>query len=153
MKLKVKPWRLIWRFLLTLLVIYLFIFLFSFQMFVDVAGHLVPWNYRHYLLVFGVLGASIISFIPSLFNYYYTLESDCFTLRKYSKIYEFKYSNIEYLDEENSLKKGKIIFYSKGSKMHSLLSDKNNLVIREIKKRAKHLKSKEQFLLEHPEER
>lgn len=116
-------------------------------------GELAKWDYRQWAIIGAVFVTALASFLPSIKYYYYTIESDCFTMRKYTKTYEFKYSNIEYLDEEESQKKGKIIFYSKGSKMHYLLGDKNGEVLKAILKRAKHLKSREEFYRTHPEER
>lgn len=114
---------------------------------------LIPWDYRQPTLICLVFAGALACFIPSLVNAYYTIDNNSFTVKRVSKEYVFTYSNIEFIDQEKSLKKKKVIFYVKGGKMQYLLSDKNNVLYETLLKKCKNLESKEEFYRAHPEEK
>jgi len=154
MKLRIKPWSLIWRFLVTLLVIYALIFVCCINIFINLyTGKLVAWDFRQPLLISIIFIVSVISFIPTLKNNYYIVESTYFVARKMTKEYEYSYSNIEYIDIEASKKKHKVAFYTKQGKWQFLMCDEKNELIKILQKRCKNALTKEDFLRLHPEER
>lgn len=113
----------------------------------------MPWDFRQPLLLTFVFLGCLAVFIPSLVNGYYTIENDYFIIKRVSKEYVFTYSNIEYIDEEASRKKHKVIFYVKGAKMQYLIADKDNILLETLLKKCKNVKSKDRFLRDHPEEK
>lgn len=154
MKLYIHPWKIIWRFLVTLLFVYVFIFLVSLPMFIDFStGKFIPWDYRQPLEIGIILLLGIIALIPALKNAYYEVFNDSFTARKGTKVFEYSYSNIEYIDDDENKKHNKVAFYIKGAKMQYLLADKNNELINILHKKCKNTMSKERFYQTHPEER
>lgn len=158
MKLRVHPWRLIWRFLLVLLLIYVMIFLVSYSFFfqIDLENKqilLVPWDFRQPLLIVGIFVLGLGAFIPSLTNYYYVIESKYFVMRKYGKEYQFEYSNIEFIDIEASKKKNMVIFYSSKAKMRYLLGDKDGKLLETLIKKCPNNMTVEDFRRAHPEEK
>ena len=158
MKLKVKPWRLVWRFLLVLLVIYVIIISVSYSLFFEITVKPfsikpIPWDFRQPLLLGGLLVVGLLSFIPSLTGYYYQVENHYFLMKRYGKEYTFDYSNIVFVDFEESKRKNMIIFYSRNAKMKYLLGDRDGEVIKALEKNCKNLLSREEFRRSHPEEK
>ena len=158
MKVKVKPWRLIWRFLVLLLVIFFIVIFFTYYFFITIdfeKGTLtfVQWDYRQPLILSIMLLLGIGAFIPSLTSYYYVIEDKYFIMKKYWKEYEFNYSNIEFIDIEESKRKDMVIFYSPKSKMKYLLGDRDGKLLETIIKKCPKNMSVAEFRRKHPEER
>ena len=158
MKLRVHPWRLIWRFLVVLLIIYAIAFGAFIAMFFNIdfsTGTFTPivWDYRQPLLIIGIFVIATIAFVPSITSSYYVVESNYFIMRKYGKEYEFNYKNIEFIDIEESKRKKMVIFYTKTAKMKYLLGDKNGVLLDTLIKKCPNVMSKEEFRRAHPEER
>ena len=158
MKLRVKPWRLIWRFLVVLAVIYVAFFGLFFNMFfsIDTTSFAItprPWDFKQPLLIAGIFAICLGAFIPSFTSYYYICESKHFIMKKYGKEYEFDYANIEFIDIEQSKKKQMVIFYSNKAKMRYLLGDKDGVLLDTLIKKCPKTMSVEQFRQTHPEEK
>ena len=157
MKLRISAWRLIWRFLLAMLVIYTMAFLVLMGIFFEINFEPFymkpnPWGAAQTVLtvLLGVLG--IAAFLPSLFTYY-QIEKKSFIMWKYFKVYEFEFANIEFVDFDESRRKGMVVFYSKKAKMRYLLSDKNGELLKAIEHNCKNLLTVEEFRKKHPEEK
>ena len=158
MKLKVHPWRIIWRFLIILLVVYVAIISLSYSLFFEIQlkpfviiGK--PWDFRQPLLLAILLLIGLASLIPALVGYYYEVENRYFLMKRFGKEYTFDYANIEFVDFEQSKKKNMIIFYSRTVKMRYLLGDKDGEVIKALEKNCKNLMTLEEFRRRHPEEK
>ena len=158
MKLRVHPWRLIWRFLVLMAIIYVVAFGLLFTIFFDVdftTMQVSPatWDFRQPLVIGGILLVSVATFIPALTSYYYVCESKYFTMKKYGKEYEFTYSNIEFIDIEKSKKKNMVIFYTQKSRTQYLLGDKDGVLLETLIKKCPNVLTVEEFRRKHPEER
>lgn len=154
MKLKPKPWRLIWRFLLLLLVIIVVIFASSLSLFIDFkTGQFIPWDFRQYLIIALMVGIGVVAFIPAITSYWYKIEDKFFIVHKYGKEIEYSYENIIFVNEEVHEKKKMVHFYHKQVKMVYLLTDKDDVLYKTLLKKCKNLLSKEEFYSAHPEER
>lgn len=157
MKLKVHPWRIIWRFLVALLVIYIaFLGVFIWLFFtINENGQIVAleWSFRQTLMIIimVILGFSML--IPSLISYYYIVEDKYFIMKKFGKEYQFDYANIEFIDIEESQKKKMVIFYSPKSKTRYLLGDKDGKLLETLIKKCPPTISVNEFKRKHPEER
>ena len=81
------------------------------------------------------------------------MESKYFIQKKFGREYQFDYSNIEFIDVENSKKKKMIIFYSKTAKMRYMLGDKDGVVLDTLIKKCPNVMSVEEFRRKHPEEK
>lgn len=154
MKLKIKPWRLVWRFLIVLAILLLVIFSSTISLFYDFSlGEFRSWGSQQTIVIIVMLVVSVGSFIPSLTSTYYVCEDKYFIQVKYGKAIQYDYDNIEFIDVENSEKKKMIIFYSKIAKMRYMLSDENGVVLKTLKKKCNNLMDKEEFYRTHPKER
>ena len=158
MKLRVHPWRLIWRFLVALAVIYVVAFGAFISMFFTIDFKTwvftpVVWDYRQPLVLGGIFVIGVAAFIPSLSSYYYTVGSHSFIMKRYGKEYEFDYKNIEFIDIKESQKKKMVIFYTKTAKTKYLLGDKDGVLLDTLIKKCPDIMTVEEFRRAHPEER
>ena len=158
MKLRVHPWRLIWRFLVALAVIYVVAFGAFISMFFTIDFKTwvftpVVWDYRQPLVLGGIFVIGVAAFIPSLSSYYYTVGSHSFIMKRYGKEYEFDYKNIEFIDIKESQKKKMVIFYTKMAKTKYLLGDKDGVLLDTSIKKCPDIMTVEEFRRAHPEER
>lgn len=158
MKLRVHPWRLIWRFLVALAVIYAVAFGAFISMFFTIDFSTwtftpVVWDYRQPLVLAGIFVIGVAAFIPSLTSTYYMVGSNSFIMKRYGKEYEFDYKNIEFIDIETSQKKKMVIFYTKMARTKYLLGDKDGVLLDTLIKKCPNIMSVEEFRRAHPEER
>ena len=154
MKLKVKPWRVIWRFLIVLAVILAIVFSSTISVFYDFAnGEFYPWKSTQTIIVVAMVVLAVVAFIPSITASYYVCENSYFLQVKYGREYQFDYKNIEFIDFEKSEKKDMVIFYTRSSKMRYLLADENGVLLKTLKKKCDNLMDKDEFYRVHPEER
>ena len=158
MKLRVSPWRLIWRFLVIMVCIYAVAFVMLITMFFTVDFQTftftpIPWDFRQLLLIAGIFVVGVAAFIPSLISYYYVCENKYFIMRKYWKEYEFTYSNITFIDIEKSKAKKMVIFYNEKSRMQYLLGDKDGVLLDTLIKKCPETMSVAEFRARHPEEK
>ena len=158
MKLRVHPWRLIWRFLVALAVIYVvafgaFISMFFTVNFSNWTFTPVTWDYRQPLLLAGIFVIGTGMFIPALVSSYYICEKHSFIMKRYWKVYEFDYENIKFIDIDESKRKGMVIFWSTTARTKYLLGDKDGVLLDTLIKNCPNIMSKEEFRRAHPEER
>ena len=104
-----------------------------------------------FVSIFGAL--FLIAYIPSLRCFYFVVEDKYFILKRVGKDYQFEYKNIEFIDVEESERKGMIIFYSSTAKMRYMLGDKNGMVLKTLIEKCPKAMSKEEFRRRHPEEK
>ena len=106
------------------------------------------------IFVIVVLGVVFIfSYVSSLMFYYYIIEDKYFVMKRFGKEYQFEYKNIEFIDIEQSKRKGMLIFYSRTAKMRYMLGDKEGKVLETLIKKCPETMSVSQFRAAHPEER
>lgn len=158
MKLKVETWRIIWRYLVTLAVIYLVSFLALLSVFLSFNQetntlYWLPFSVQHIVIISIFLGAGIIILFPTIFSYYYVVESKYFLMKKYWKIFQFDYANIEFIDIDESKRKKMVIFYSPTCGIKYLLGDKDGVLLETIIKKSHANMSVEEFKSKHPEVR
>ena len=158
MKLRVAPWRIVWRFLVVFLVITIILFLSTSAVYFDIDLETwtwtpKPWEFSQVFIII-VLGVVFVTFlVMSLLFYYYKIEDKYFIMKRFGKEYQFEYKNIEFIDIEKSKKKGQVIFYSKTAKMRYMLGDKDGILLETLIKKCPETMSVEDFRRRHPEER
>lgn len=158
MKYKAEPWRLTWRFLVAFAIVVLIISLLSYSLFFyfDFSTgrlYIIKWDYRQILFVSIILGISVVFYILTMRSFYYEIEDKYFTVRRYSKVIQYSYDNIIFINEDRSEKEKKIIFYTEKTQMVSLLADKENKVYKTLLKKCPNRLSIEEFRRRHPEEK
>ena len=156
MKLKIKTWRITWRFLLAALFVLIAIFGMGQRLFFGMKDGrivMIPWDIRQFLLISVYLGSSIAFYIISLTSCYYVIEKDHFISRKFGRTLEFQYKNIEFIDIAESERKELVIFYSSKAKMRYLLGDKDGVLLKTLIKKCPDTLTVEEFRKKHPEEK
>ena len=154
---RVSAWRITWRFLIAYFVILIIAFLASFGAFftIDDSGVFIVKELGASQIIFISIFAALflITYIPSLRCFYFVVEDKYFILKRVGKDYQFDYANIEFIDVEESERKGMIIFYSNKAKMRYMLGDKDGMVLKTLIEKCPKVMSKEEFRRRHPEER
>ena len=89
----------------------------------------------------------------SAFTYYYVIESKHFTMRRFWKEYVFDYKNIEFVDIEESRRKGQVIIYTKKSRTKYLIGDRKGVLLETVIKKCPQTMTVDEFRRAHPEER
>ena len=139
-KLRVNPWRIIAIFAIAFLVFEV-IFYVSFQ---GVKGVPFPPDKSFYFYTPALIIASGIFCALSLTQTYYEIKGATFIHSKMGKVVEYTYSNIIYIDEEFSLKKKMMRFFTRDGQEHLLVFDKNGVIYETALKKCT-LISKEEF--------
>ena len=157
MKYRISAWRITWRFLLIYLIILAVAFLAAFSVFFSFTeeGQVIPnpWGISQ-TLFFSIFGTVfVVTYVTSLFFFYYVIEDKYFIVKRIGKDFQFDYDNIEFIDIEESERKNMIIFYSSKAKMRYMLGDKNGVVLKTLIKKCPNIMSKEEFRRRHPEEK
>ena len=157
MKIRINPWRFIWRVAIITLVLYFIVFLVSYEMFYYITFnpfmlHFLPWDYRQPLLLGAILILAIIATILAIKNTYFQLEDKDLLYRKFGKEFEFSYDKVEFIDVEQSKRKKMVIFYSTVSKAQYLLGDDKEEVLNHMIKKCKNVISKDDFRRRHADE-
>ena len=156
MKYKVATWRITWRFLLASLFVFLALIGMASSLFFgakDGKIFIQPFGVGQILLLSVFFGLSIGFYIITINNFYYTIDKHSFSMKKFSKTYEFDYKSIEFIDIEESKKKGLVIFYTPRGKLRYLLGDKDGVLLDTLIKKCPNIMSIEEFRRAHPEEK
>lgn len=143
---KVAPWRIIKIFILSFLVLEI-IFYLSFQGARN--GAFWPLDRSFYFYTPALVIATIIFCFISITQTYYTIDGAVFTHSKMGKIVDYNFANIVFLDEEFSVKRKMMRFFTKDGKEHLLLFDKETAVYNTILEKSP-LLSKEEFIRRFP---
>ena len=139
-KLRINSWRIIKIFLVTYLIFEL-IFYVSFQ---GANGKFWPFDNSFYYYTPILFVASAIFCYMSLTQTYYEIQGPVFIHSKMGKVVEYTFSNIIYIDEEFSIKKKMMRFFTRDGKEHLLVFDKNAVIYTTALKKCP-LISKEEF--------
>lgn len=158
MKLKISLWRITWRYLIAALAIIVLLLAFGFQIYLardTQTGRVIlaPWGAGQIIFTVFIFGSVIIGYILSITSFYYTIEEDYFTVKKFTKVVEYDYKNIEFIDIETSKRKKQVIFYSKVARMRYFLGDKRGVLLDTLIKKCPNTMSVEEFRRAHPEEK
>ena len=158
MKVRVSWWRITWRFLLVYLVILIVAFFSFIGAFFSIDWSTFTWTPLEwgtgqtvFISVFAVL--FLTTYIPSITCFYFIIDEYSFTQKRIGKDYIFEYKNIEFIDIDESKRKGMVIFYSSTAKMRYLLGDKDGVLLETLIKKCPSIMSKDEFRRRHPEEK
>lgn len=157
---KVKPsiWRITWRYLIVSVILLAALFGAAFSLFIGVdeasgATKMVEWGAGQYIFTFFTVGALLVFYILSITSYYYVIEDKYFIMKRYWKEFQFDYKNIQFIDIDESKRKGQVIFYAPTCRTKYLLGDKNGLLLETLIKKCPPTMSVHEFKMKHPEER
>ena len=139
-KLTINPWRIIYIFVIAF-ILFEVIFYVSFQ---GVNGYLWPLDKSFYFYTPTLLAATIIFCALSLTQTYYEIKGAIFIHSKMGKVVEYTFSNIIYIDQEFSVKKKMMRFFTRDGREHLLVFDKNGVLYETALKKCT-LITKEEF--------
>lgn len=110
----------------------------------------LPWDFLPYLIIAGWILGAVIFYIITIKMNYYVLHKKYVVVKKYNKELVYNFSEIIYIDEEQSLKKKTIIFATNKGHSRYLIFDKENILFNVMLQKCTNRISKEQLLMKFP---
>ena len=154
---RIHPWRVTWRYLLVYFIVFVIAFVSAISMFfaLDANGNVI-WrefgiSQGIFIAVFAVL--FLTTYLMAIRGQYYIIENKYFIVRRLRKEYVYDYSNIIFLDVDESKRKKMVIFYTKKAGMKYLLGDKDSKLLDTLIKKCPNTLSREEFRRQYPQER
>ena len=146
MKLKISPLRTIVSFLLAFLFLGVALFFMCWTIFFD-----FPWDFRQPLIIGLWVVSGIVFLILSLTQNYYILSKKYVTVKRYTKELIYYFSDVIYIDEEKSMKKKMIHFYTRQGHPRYLNFDRKGILYQTMLEKCENRMSKEEFERTHPD--
>ena len=109
-----------------------------------------PWDWKPWLIigVWGVSGIALIIITP--LNIYYEVNKKYVEVTKYGKKNIYNYSDVVYIDEEQSEKKKVVCFYTNKGHCRYITFDRKGLLYKTMLANCKNRISKEEFQINYP---
>ena len=145
-KLKINPWRIILIFIFSFLVLEA-IFYFSLQNFAQ--NGFFPFSNSFYFYTPFLVVISILFCVLSITQTYYEIDKEKISHHKMGKVYEYKFKDIMFVDEEWSKKHKMLMFYLNDGKARYLAFDKEGKIFLAVINKAK-LMSWEEYKIHCP---
>ncbi len=148
MKVRVAAWRLL---LILLIVIVLgagVIFGFTFSMFLKPVSE---WTWHPWAVIAVWLGISVFLIVAALLGSYYEVEKSYVVVHKGTQKLVYNYSDVVYIDEEQSVKKKMVCFYTRQGHCRYLMFDKKGILYKVMVANCKNRLSKEEFKERYPQ--
>ena len=146
MKLKISPLRTIVSFLLAFLFLGVALFFMCWTIFFD-----FPWDFRQPLIIGLWVVSGIVFLILSLTQNYYILSKKYVTVKRYTKELIYYFADVIYIDEEKSMKKKMIHFYTRQGHPRYLNFDRKGILYQTMLEKCENRMSKEEFERTHPD--
>ncbi len=148
MKVRVPAWRL----LLILLVVIVFgagvVFGFTFNMFLK---PIKEWTWQPYAIIIVWFVISTFLIVAALLGSYYEVEKKYVVVHKGAQKLVYNYSDVVYIDEEQSVKKKMVCFYTRQGHCRYLMFDKKGILYKVMIANCKDRLSKEEFQARYPQ--
>lgn len=148
MKLVVDRRRTILTFIIVFLVMGAALFGICFWIFLD-----FPWDFRQPLIIAFWIVSSIVFLVLSLTKNYYVLEKKYLVVKRYTKELVYYFSDVLYIDEEQSIKKKTIHFYTRQGHARYLSFDRQGIIYKTMLEKCTNRLSKEEFEKGYPDVR
>lgn len=101
------------------------------------------------ILVIYIALSALLLFILLKKNYYQITNSSLVHTR-FNKEYVYDYNNILYIDEEYTNKHKTLLFYTNKGDSRFLILDKDEIILKTLKKKCKNLMTKEEYHTKFP---
>ncbi len=109
-----------------------------------------PYDWRQYAII-GVWSLTSIGLIVASFTLsYYEVYKKYVTIKKGAKEIVYYYSDVVYIDEEQSVKKKTVCFYTRQGHARYLPFDKKGILYKTMVDNCKNRLSKEEFAIKYP---
>ena len=157
MVLKIHPWRITWRYLLVYIVILAIAFGSCFSIFfkVDENGSIsfASFGVSHGIFIAVFVGLFIATYLMALFGQKYIVEDKYFIVKRLTREYQYDYSNIIFIDVDQSKRKNMVILFTKKGGLRYLLGDKEGKLLEILIKKCPNTMTVEEFRRAYPQER
>lgn len=110
----------------------------------------LPWNFIPYLIIAVWLIGGVILYIFTIKYNYYILHKKYFIVKKYNKELTYNFSEIIYIDEEQSEKSKTICFVTDKQHVRYLSFDKEGVLYQVMLAKCTNRMDKETFFEKHP---
>lgn len=148
MKVRVPIWRTSLLILGISLVGALLIFSFTFSLFLQPINKW-SWNAWAIIAVWFILTLGL--FLASIFTSFYEVEKKYVVVHKGHQKLIYYYSDVVYIDEEKSLKKKTVTFYTKQGHSRYLMFDSRGILYKVMIANCKNRLTKEEFEIKYPQ--
>ena len=148
MKVRVAAWRIL---LILLVVIILgagIIFGFTFSMFLK---PVTQWTWHPWAIIAVWTVISVFLIIAALVGTYYEVEKSYVIVHKGTKKLVYNYSDVVYIDEEQSRKRKMVCFYTRQGHCRYILFDKKGILFKVMLANCKKRLSEEEFKERYPQ--
>ena len=148
MKVRVAAWRIL---LILLVVIILgagIIFGFTFSMFLK---PVTQWTWHPWAIIAVWTVISVFLIIAALVGTYYEVEKSYVIVHKGTKKIVYNYSDVVYIDEEQSRKRKMVCFYTRQGHCRYILFDKKGILFKVMLANCKKRLSEEEFKERYPQ--
>lgn len=146
MKLKIGLFKTTLTYIITMLIVGGIVFLMFFKEFIK-----WPWSVTPWILTIGWLIGAIVFYIITIVSNYYVLHKKYVSVFKYRKELVYNFSEIIYIDEEQSEKKKVICFVTNKLHVRYLNFDKDNVLYPVMLQKCNNRLDKETFTSLHPD--
>ena len=148
MKVRVAAWRLL-RFLILIIVLGAgMTFAFTFNMFLK---PIKEWAWQPWLIIGVWVALSAFLIVLVLVGSYYEVEKRYVVVVKAKQRVVYNYSDVVYIDEEQSERRKMVCFYTRQGHCRYLLFDKKQILYKVMLANCKNRLSKEEFKFKYPQ--
>ena len=148
MKVRVPAWRLLLILLVVILVAGAAIFGLTFSQFLK---PIKEWTWQPYTIIGIWLTVSAFLVIAALLGSYYEVEKKYVVVHKGRQNLVYNYSDVVYIDEEQSVKKKMVCFYTKQGHCRYLMFDSKGILYKVMLANCKERLTKEEFKARYPQ--
>lgn len=148
MKVRVSAWRLIGLLSIVLLIGAAVTFGFTFNFFLKPINQ---WQWQAYAIIAIWLTISVALVLASLLGSYYEVEKSYVIVHKGHQKLMYNYSDVVYIDEEQSVRRKTVCFYTRQGHCRYLMFDKKGILYKVMISNCKHRLSKEDFKKKYPQ--
>ena len=148
MKVRVPAWRLLLILLVVILVAGAAIFGLTFSQFLK---PIKEWTWQPYTIIGIWLTVSAFLVVLVLVGSYYEVEKRYVVVVKAKQRVVYNYSDVVYIDEEQSERRKMVCFYTRQGHCRYLLFDKKQILYKVMLANCKNRLSKEEFKFKYPQ--
>ena len=148
MKVRVSAWRLIGILLIVILIGAGITFGFTFNVFLK---PITEWTWHPYAIISVWLIISIALVVAAILGSYYEVEKSYVIVHKGHQKLQYNYSDVVYIDEEQSVKRKMVCFYTRQGHCRYLMFDKKGILYKVMIANCKNRISKEEFKSRYPQ--
>ena len=147
MKVRVSPWRLLSMLLILIILGAGIIFGFTFNFFLH---PIKDWGWQPWVILGIWFGTSVLLIVLTLTTSYYEINKRYVIVHKGRQKLCYNYSDVVYIDEEQSLKKKTVTFYTRQGHARYLIFDRKGLLYKVMIANCTNRLTKEEFHQKYP---